>query len=146
MVLTGRGGFGNYVKANIPETVPISPAPIQHVKSPTYKFRTGRGGFGNTIEASELEPITPNQYLDEMHRQSEIEPRKYMIGRGGLGNFVNRSGMSAAATRSDLSSTFSSGSEGSDDLVSPVTSSPLDMFRPVRSKMWDRMVRPSKTR
>lgn len=145
MVLTGRGGFGNYVKANVPDVIPISPAPIQHVKSPTYKFRTGRGGFGNTVEASEIAPITPDQYLDEMHRQSEVEPRKYMIGRGGLGNFVSRHGMSAAA-RSDLSSSFSSESERSNDLVSPVNSSPLEAFRPVRSRMWDRMVRPSKTR
>lgn len=146
MVLTGRGGFGNYVKAGAPEIVPITAAPVQHVKSPTYKFRTGRGGFGNTVEAQQLSPITPEQYLEEMHRQSEVEPRKYMIGRGGLGNFVNRHGSSAASARSDSLSSSSSHEPDADDLISPSTSTPMHSFRPVRSRMWDRVVRPSKTR
>lgn len=104
MVLTGRGGYGNYVPSpkvkakDIPESpelaalsrVPSSPAPIQHFTSPNQIFRAGRGGYGNALPVSKMHTMTPSEYLNEVHQALDIEPARYTVGRGGRGNFVDR--------------------------------------------------------
>lgn len=104
MVLTGRGGYGNYapspkVKAkDIPESpelaalnrVPSTPAPIQHFTSPNQIFRAGRGGYGNALPVSKMHTMTPSEYLNEVHQALDVEPSRYSVGRGGRGNFVDR--------------------------------------------------------
>ncbi|CDO57160.1 hypothetical protein DV451_004992 [Geotrichum candidum] len=104
MVLTGRGGFGNYVPSpkttpkNMPDSpelealrsVPSTPAPIQHFTSPNQTFRAGRGGYGNKLPISQMHTMTPNEYLQEVQEAMDVEPPRYSVGRGGCGNIVNR--------------------------------------------------------
>lgn len=104
MVLTGRGGFGNYkaspkisAKAtpDSPELSALksvqvsSPSPIQHYTSPHQTFRSGRGGYGNRHAISDLHVVTPSEYLKELHDAVANEPVRYTVGRGGRGNFVD---------------------------------------------------------
>jgi hypothetical protein len=105
MVLTGRGGFGNYIPSpktapkqmpDSPElealrSVPSTPAPIQHFSSPNQTFRAGRGGYGNKLPVSQMHTMTPNEYLKEVQEAMDVEPARYSVGRGGCGNIVNRS-------------------------------------------------------
>uniref|UniRef100_A0A060T834 ARAD1C26532p n=1 Tax=Blastobotrys adeninivorans TaxID=409370 RepID=A0A060T834_BLAAD len=89
MVLTGRGGFGNYVKGKS-NTVPSTPAPVQHVTSPKEHFRAGRGGYGNHVPIERMPTMTPQEYLQEVHEALDVEPPRYSLGRGGAGNIVKR--------------------------------------------------------
>lgn len=105
MVLTGRGGFGNYTPSpkiaakeqpDSPElealrSVPSTPAPIQHFTSPNQTFRAGRGGYGNKLPISQMHTMTPSEYLQEVQQAMDVEPPRYSVGRGGSGNIVNRS-------------------------------------------------------
>ncbi|ODQ67721.1 MFS general substrate transporter [Nadsonia fulvescens var. elongata DSM 6958] len=93
----GRGGSGNFFKSPTLspqssglEPVPSSPAPIQTFTSPNQTYRTGRGGYGNQVPVSKVPTMTPNEYLDEVYKATEVEPSRYTVGRGGAGNFVSK--------------------------------------------------------
>lgn len=102
MVLTGRGGYGNYKPSpkiaakdapDSPElaalkSVPMVPTPVQHYTSPNQTFSAGRGGYGNHHPVSELRTVTPSEYLKELHDATHSEPARYTVGRGGRGNIV----------------------------------------------------------
>lgn len=105
MVLTGRGGFGNYVPSpktcaakaspDSPEldalkAVPFTPAPIQHFTSPHQHFTAGRGGYGNKLPVSQMHTMTPAEYLKEVSDALDCEPVRYSVGRGGRGNMVDK--------------------------------------------------------
>lgn len=104
MVLTGRGGFGNYVPSpktsakaspDSPElaalkAVPFTPAPIQHFTSPHQHFTAGRGGYGNKLPISQMHTMTPAEYLKEVSDALDCEPVRYSVGRGGRGNMVDK--------------------------------------------------------
>lgn len=140
MVLTGRGGFGNYLatKANVPEPA-VSYTPVQHIAKPNQKIRTGRGGFGNTVKAADMEPVTPDEYLHQVSSRREQSPPNYMIGRGGVGNFFGP----RAQRSGSVVSTSSTGSFGG--AISPNATAPNEDLQPFRSRLWAK-VRPSKTR
>lgn len=100
MVLTGRGGFGNYV-AREKYIRELQQTPAQPAPSPLKNPRVGRGGLGNIRQAewiaSEIKakPLEQQQRIEqsmnEQVRQREGSvPRSFMIGRGGSGNFVGR--------------------------------------------------------
>lgn len=105
MVLTGRGGYGNYVPSpkitakespDSPElaaqrSIPYTPAPIQHFTSPSQTFTAGRGGFGNKLPVSKMHTMTPSEYLKEVQDAMDVEPTRYAVGRGGRGNIVDKS-------------------------------------------------------
>lgn len=124
MVLTGRGGFGNYVASpkikakdapDSPElaalrSVPSTPAPIQHFTSPHQTFTAGRGGFGNKLPVSKMHTMTPNEYLKEVHDAMDREPQRYSVGRGGRGNIVDsrkRTQRASLEKENGLTSVFS---------------------------------------
>lgn len=122
MVLTGRGGFGNYVPSpkivakdtpDSPElaalrSVPSTPAPIQHFTSPNQTFTAGRGGFGNKLPVSQMHTMTPSEYLKEVSDARDSEPSRYAVGRGGRGNIVNKSkNTNRSPSRNGLTSVFS---------------------------------------
>lgn len=91
MVLTGRGGYGNYIRnKKDANSIPCTYAPIQHFSSPTQTFRAGRGGYGNNLPISKMPTLTPDQYLLEVHKALDVEPTRYSFGRGGSGNIVCR--------------------------------------------------------
>lgn len=124
MVLTGRGGFGNYVPSpkmapkakdspDSPElsalrSVPSTPAPIQHFTSPHQHFTAGRGGFGNKLPVSQMHTMTPSEYLKEVSDAMDHEPTRYSVGRGGRGNIVKKKTTQASTQGSNrLTSVFS---------------------------------------
>lgn len=111
MVLTGRGGYGNYVSKKqqslSPKTSPVSPqlqpaasastvneavpstlAPVLSFSSPSQRFTTGRGGYGNRRPVTQMQTVSPQEYLNECYTAYEVEPPVYSVGRGGLGNKV----------------------------------------------------------
>ncbi|CAN6628882.1 hypothetical protein TRVA0_012S00210 [Trichomonascus vanleenenianus] len=92
MVLTGRGGYGNYRRSadTTDSTYQSSPAPVQHFTSPKQNFRAGRGGYGNHVSIDRMPTLTPQEYLDEVHQALNVEPKRYFTGRGGMGNYVQK--------------------------------------------------------
>ncbi|VVT54785.1 uncharacterized protein SAPINGB_P004261 [Magnusiomyces paraingens] len=89
MVLTGRGGFGNFSSsssAQSPVLEPSQPPPVQSFKSASQPVSTGRGGYGNTIPISKISTLTPNEYLAELQRSVDATPATVSVGRGGSGN------------------------------------------------------------
>lgn len=133
MPLTGRGGYGNFVKArrNDLDPVPSSPAPIIHFSSPKQRFMAGRGGWGNNRPVASLPSMTPEEYLKEVHDSRDVEPSCYAVGRGGFGNTVYRDrekgrarsplDLVSSPSKSSSSSNLSSNNSG----FFPSKSSPL---------------------
>jgi hypothetical protein len=143
MPLTGRGGYGNFIRAKDAqelEPVPSTPAPVQHFTSPKQTFRAGRGGYGNNVPITRMPVLTPQEYLQEVHQALDVEPERYSVGRGGAGNIVSKK-------------TKRSGSEGSmsystqiptppeSPTLSPVTSMPQEneLRRTFSQSLWSKL-------
>lgn len=146
MVLTGRGGYGNYVRKT-DTSVPFSPAPVQHFTSPQQTFRAGRGGYGNNVPISRMPTMTPQEYLQEVHRALDVEPERYTVGRGGSGNFVSKKARDKKRTVDAVKG--NPRNDGSTNLtpvssmpvpMCPVTSMPQHDLHPSRSEgLWSRL-------
>lgn len=94
MVLAGRGGFGNYSPNLGPKSPALepqaeAPAPVQTFTSPDQAVHTGRGGYGNSVPISQIQTVTPTEYLAELQRAVDAKPPTYSVGRGGSGNITS---------------------------------------------------------
>lgn len=142
MVLTGRGGFGNYVRSKKGDehAVPYSPAPVQHFTSPKQTFRAGRGGYGNNLPVSQMYTMTPEEYLKEVEQALDVEPARYTVGRGGSGNFVSKTNKNSKSMN-PRSLGPAADSDLSGHSMTPVCSMPNADLRPVHSSgsMWARL-------
>lgn len=129
MVLTGRGGFGNFsLRTGSKEVIDSEPAPIQIYNSPTQTVRTGRGGAGNHVPISQIETITPEQYLSEVQTAREKKPSNFAVGRGGSGNHTSYVGSflgdeEDSQKSSQRTDDIEQQSGGSQAPIQPVTSS-----------------------
>jgi hypothetical protein len=150
MVLTGRGGYGNYIRRKEGEAlapVPSTPAPIQHFTSPQQTFRAGRGGYGNNVPISRMPTMTPQEYLQEVHRALDVEPERYTVGRGGAGNFVSKQARQELEKRkAELVKNNPRLNNGktltpiNSMPLSPVSSMPQTDLHPTRSEgLWSRL-------
>ncbi|KAG5363891.1 hypothetical protein CJU89_3079 [Yarrowia sp. B02] len=155
MVLTGRGGYGNYVSKKqslSPKTSPISPqlqpqqssaadndvpstlAPVLSFSSPNQRFTTGRGGYGNRRPITQMMPDTPEEYLEECYTAYEYVPPVYSVGRGGLGNKVTNTKKEDKKEKDNrLTRMFSNVSNKSSD------SNSLHATRSEPGRMWSKL-------
>lgn len=91
MVLTGRGGFGNYSPRLAPKDSPKleavdAPPPVQRYTDPNQPVRTGRGGAGNLVPISQIPTLSKDEYLADLQKSMDAQPKTVSVGRGGSGN------------------------------------------------------------
>jgi len=84
-IRSGRGGVGNYHKAN---TVQAAPPVPQIITSRSGSFSSGIGGIGNIHHASERSSLSLYGKTMQERADPHNPPAAYHVGIGGAGNCV----------------------------------------------------------